>query len=251
MNTENRMLHQLMHVGELLLISGAEIRRVEETISRMGKAYGAKETDVFVITSSIVVTMTFPDGEMLTQTRRIRTSGGTDFRKIEDLNALSRRCCEEPLTVEKLRAEVHRIRDGGQNSFYLLCGSILAAGGLTVFFGGNVTDALMAAIVAVCICAMQKWLAPLCMNTVIFNLFCSFLAGLIICVLSWFLPVHVDKIMIGDIMLLIPGVPFTNAVRNVLIGDTISGLMRLVESILWAGAIACGFVLSVWITGVW
>ena len=57
--------------------------------------------------------------------------------------------------------------------------------------------------------------------------------------------------MIGDIMLLIPGVPFTNAVRNVLIGDTISGLMRLVESILWAGAIACGFVLSVWITGVW
>ena len=99
MNTENRMLHQLMHVGELLLISGAEIRRVEETISRMGKAYGAKETDVFVITSSIVVTMTFPDGEMLTQTRRIRTSGGTDFRKIEDLNALSRRCCEEPLTV--------------------------------------------------------------------------------------------------------------------------------------------------------
>ena len=134
MNTENRMLHQLMHVGELLLISGAEIRRVEETISRMGKAYGAKETDVFVITSSIVVTMTFPDGEMLTQTRRIRTSGGTDFRKIEDLNALSRRCCEEPLTVEELRAEVHRIRDGGQNSFYLLCGSILAAGGLTVFF---------------------------------------------------------------------------------------------------------------------
>ena len=98
---------------------------------------------------------------------------------------------------------------------------------------------------------MQNWLAPLCMNTVICTLFCSFLAGLIICVLSWFLPVHVDKIMIGDIMLLIPGVPFTNAVRNVLIGDTISGLMRLVESILWAGAIACGFVLSVWITGVW
>ena len=69
--------------------------------------------------------------------------------------------------------------------------------------------------------------------------------------MSGLFPVHIDKIMIGDIMLLIPGVAFTNAVRNVLIGDTISGLMRLVESVLWAGAIACGFVLSIWVTGTW
>lgn len=40
--------------------------------------------------------------------------------------------------------------------------------------------------------------------------------------------------MIGDIMLLIPGILMTNSIRDILIGDTISGVMRLVESLLWA-----------------
>lgn len=251
MDEKNRIVHQLMNVGELLLLSGSEIRRVEETIDRMGRAYGAVETDVFVITSSIVVTMTFSDGQMYTQTRRIRSSGGSDFSKIEELNMLSRRCCAEPMSVDELRKEIKRIRKNGQSSRYLISGSILAAGNLTLFFGGTLTDGLLAGAMAVFICAMQKWLAPLCRNQVIFNLFCAFLAGLCICMMSGLFPVHIDKIMIGDIMLLIPGVAFTNAVRNVLIGDTISGLMRLVESVLWAGAIACGFVLSIWVTGTW
>ena len=82
MDTWGKILQQLIHVGELLLTNGAEVKRVEETIVRMGRAYGASETDVFAITSSIVVTITFPDGEMLTQTKRIRSSGDTDFTKI-------------------------------------------------------------------------------------------------------------------------------------------------------------------------
>jgi uncharacterized membrane protein YjjP (DUF1212 family) len=51
-----------------------------------------------------------------------------------------------------------------------------------------------------------------------------------------------DKIMIGDIMLLIPGIAMTNSIRNMLVGDTISGIMRLIESLLWAGALALGFM---------
>ena len=250
MDTRGKILQQLIHVGELLLTNGAEVKRVEETIVRMGRAYGASETDVFAITSSIVVTITFPDGEMLTQTKRIRSSGDTDFTKIEELNALSRRCCAHPLPVEELTAEIKRIREIRQGRLYFYCGSMLAAGSLAMFFGGNAADGAMAALVAVLICAMQRRLAPLCMNNVIFNLIVSFVTGTIICLLAGFLPVHVDKIMIGDIMLLIPGLALTNAVRNVLIGDTISGIMRLIESLLWAGALACGFMGAVWMTGV-
>lgn len=249
MDTRGKILQQLIHVGELLLTNGAEVKRVEETIVRMGRAYGASETDVFAITSSIVVTITFPDGEMLTQTKRIRSSGDTDFTKIEELNALSRRCCAHPLPVEELTAEIKRIREFRQGRLYFYCGSMLAAGSLAMFFGGNAADGAMAALVAVLICAMQRRLAPLCMNNVIFNLIVSFVTGTI-SLLAGFLPVHVDKIMIGDIMLLIPGLALTNAVRNVLIGDTISGIMRLIESLLWAGALACGFMGAVWMTGV-
>ena len=52
--------------------------------------------------------------------------------------------------------------------------------------------------------------------------------------------------MIGDIMLLIPGIAITNAIRDMLMGDTISGLMRLIEGILWAGALAAGFMAAIW-----
>ena len=61
---------------------------------------------------------------------------------------------------------------------------------------------------------------------------------------------NLDKIMIGDIMLLIPGIAMTNAIRDMLMGDTISGLMRLIESILWAGSLAVGFMASIWMVGI-
>ena len=47
-----------------------------------------------------------------------------------------------------------------------------------------------------------------------------------------------DKIMIGDIMLLIPGLMSTNAIRDVLIGDTLSGIIRLIAALLLAAALA-------------
>ena len=66
-----------------LLADGADVRRVEQTLTRMGLAYGAVRMDVFVITSSIVITMEFPGDGARTQTRRIHECGGNDFTKLE------------------------------------------------------------------------------------------------------------------------------------------------------------------------
>lgn len=60
---------------------------------------------------------------------------------------------------------------------------------------------------------------------------------------------QMDKIMIGCVMLLILGVALTNAVRNILMGNTISGVMRLIEAFLWAAALAGGFMIALFITG--
>ena len=69
------MLHTLLELGESMLADGADVRRVEQTLTRMGLAYGAVRMDVFVITSSIVLTMCFPDETSVTQTRRICCDG--------------------------------------------------------------------------------------------------------------------------------------------------------------------------------
>lgn len=100
MNPPNAILHELLNLAEIMLTNGAEVSRVEETLNRMGRAYGATQMNVFAITSSIVVTMVFEEGEEYTQTRRITTPVGTDFFKLEQANALSRRCCSSPLSFQ-------------------------------------------------------------------------------------------------------------------------------------------------------
>ena len=109
-STSSEILHQILNMGEMLLNAGAEIKRVEQTINRLGKAYGAARMDVFAITSSIVVTMSFPDGTEITQTRRIEQPAGTDLSRLERLNALSRRCCENGMSIQELAEEMDRIR---------------------------------------------------------------------------------------------------------------------------------------------
>lgn len=66
-DTPERFLHEILIMGELMQTCGAEVFRVEDTLARMGKAYGVERMNVFVITSSIVITMELKDGRELTR----------------------------------------------------------------------------------------------------------------------------------------------------------------------------------------
>ena len=249
-NSQTDLLTTLLDIAEAMLSYGAEISRVEDTISRMGLAYGAKQMNVFVITSCIIVTMGLPGGDELTQTRRVTAAGGTDFVKLERFNALSRRCCALQVPAGELAEEVRSICALSAPRFQTYLGSILAAGGFAVFFGGSLLDGAVASLFALLICWAQEKLLPISMNQLSFNLLCALLVGTLTGICTNFLTfLHLDKIMIGYIMLLIPGLAMTNSVRNILVGNTISGVMRLIEAVLWAAALALGFMIAMFLTG--
>lgn len=230
-----------MDIAEALLAVGAEVNRVEDTLTRMGTAYGAVRMNAFVITSSIVVTMTLPSGRDITQTRRILTPGGTDFTVLEALNDLSRRCCADPIPLDELRREVAQITAEVPKPLLVYLGSALAAGSCALFFGGSMTDGLVAALFGLVICRLQRHFGPQCPNRLVFNLLSALAVGISITLCAFFLPeLHADKILIGDIMLLIPGLAMTNAVRDTMVGSPISGAMRLIETLLWAGGAGYG-----------
>ena len=88
-NNMKDSLTLVMDVGEQMLLCGAEVHRVEDSVSRMCTALGAARVDCFIITSSMVVTLHEADGSIHTETRRIRATG-TNFHRLERLNALSR-----------------------------------------------------------------------------------------------------------------------------------------------------------------
>lgn len=243
MQTASNYLHTFLDIGVALLNSGAEIFRVEDTINRMGYACGATHMNVFVLTSSIVVTMDYPGDGARTQTRRIYDGNGNDFTKLEQLNDLSRRFCQEPFSAEELRKEFERINADKPRALLRLLGCLLAASSFCFFFGGSLSDALAAGAGAALIWLLQQYLRPLCMNEVAFQFAASFLTGIAICGMVFICPaLHMDRIMIGDIMLLIPGLMATNAMRDALIGDTLAGSNRLVAALLLAAALALGFM---------
>ncbi len=246
---QNRFLKLLLDMGELMLVSGAEVSRVEESLDRMGKAYGAKGMNAFVITSSIVLTARFSDEKIVTQTRRIESSGGSNFARLEALNELSRECCAVPVPLEELEAQIEKLRKIVPSNLKLYLGSMMASGAFAVFFGGGLWDGLAAAAVGALVCFMQQRADRYIRGAAIISFVLSFISGLCIGGLSRAVPaLDQDMIMIGDVMLLIPGVSITCAIRDTMSGDTISGAMRLVESLVNAAAIAGGFMLALMLT---
>lgn len=250
MDTPERFLHQLLNLGDAMLSVGGEVNRVEDTMNRMGMAFGAHTMNVFVITSTIMVTMVMPDGHEVTQSRRILSPGGTDFNRLEYLNDLSRRYCASPMSLDELEAELNKIESTPSSRLLFYVGSVLGAPSFAVFFGGTAADALASALASLLVCFLQERLEPRCRNKIIFNFLASLILGLVICGAVRLLPfLHTSHITIGVIMLLIPGIAMTNSIRDILVGDTISGIMRLIETLFWSGGLACGFMAAFWLMG--
>ncbi len=245
-----QILAGILDIGEIMLVSGAEVNRVEDTVQRMAKAYGCNRVDVFTITSSIVVTV-HRDGEIYTQTRRIRDYRN-DIARIEACNALSRKVCKEPLEAEEFLSECARLRCMPGWPLYITCLSyIMVAGSFAMFFGGNAWDALAAALSSVLLFGLDQLLSRIRMQRIVTTIICSAVVALSAVALTKLrIGNSVDMICIGNVMLLIPGISFTTSLRDMISGDTISGLLGLCEALLRAVAIALGFALILWPLGV-
>lgn len=245
------LLNCAMDIGEQMLVCGAEVRRVEDSVKRICEALGAERTDVFIITSSMVVTTYYGDGEFYTQTRRIYATG-TDFEKIHRLNALSRRICHSPMTADEIRAELTAIAATKAYPLWVEFVSYsIIAGAFTLFFGGGWVESLISLVIG----ALVRLVILAADVTVENKIFSKFIASFVSTALAFTalwtgLVPSVDMIIIGNIMTLIPGVGLTNALRDLFTGDSIAGLLRSIEAVLVALAITAGYFLFAALGGV-
>ena len=63
---------------------------------------------------------------------------------------------------------------------------------------------------------------------------CGLMAALVLSVLN------MDKIIIGGLIILVPGVPFTSSIRDFFNGDYLSGTIRLIDALLVSLCMAIG-----------
>ena len=246
----DKILQGVLDIAEGMLVAGAEVSRVEDSVERMLYAYGCSRVNVFVIISNIQVTMEEPDGEIITQIRMVARND-VNFDRLDYLNDLSRYVCANTPDSDDLRKKIDKVLARKQPSLAInILSCMLIAGSFAVFFGGSLMDGLAGAICGLAVALLNMAITRLGQNALASVFVVSFLGGLLSVLMVLIgLGQHTDKIMIGVIMLLIPGIALTNGVRDMLTGDIAAGMLRVANAVLLAIAIACGFALSLLVTG--
>lgn len=237
----NTLLDLATDLGYELAMSGAETFRVEESINRVLKTYGV-ESEAFAIPNNLIVSIETPEGQPMTRMRRIGYHGN-DLDGVEIFNGLSRAICNrkpEPMEARQWLQIARSKRRSYSLPMYLL-GNFLGASGFALFFGGNLLDALWAGICGLVVGIVVKWMDRMKANQFFSTISSSFILALLAySILGLGLTDHVDTVIIGTLMILVPGLLFTNAMRDIIYGDTNSGVNRIVQVLLIAMAIALG-----------
>ncbi|MBQ4159675.1 MAG: threonine/serine exporter family protein [Clostridia bacterium] len=244
-------MNTVLDFGEAMMGCGAEVSRVEDSIKRICASYGYKDTQLMAISVGIVLTITPPDSDARTQLRRC-SSGGNNFSRLSELNALSRMVCETTPSLETFSKKLAVILtpDTSRRTYIKNgIGAILAACGCTVFFGGTVADCIPTTICALLIFFLDKHLKSKTPNASAYNFVSALLSGILAVTICNFLPFNRDMVIIGIIMLLIPGILLTNSMRDMLLGDTLTGSARLFEAVLGAACLAAGITVAILLFG--
>ena len=236
------LLDMAADLGYELAVSGAETFRVEESVSRVLAAYGL-QAEVFAIPNLMIVSLIQPDGHNLTRVRRIG-SHDNDLDAVEKYNALSRVLCRRKPEPQEAQEMLARVKES-----YLLeypvsvqhLGAFVGGAGFSLFFGGGLTDCLCAGACGVVISLVQKFLTRGRANPFFQTIAAAFFMALLAYGLGALgLTRNPDAVTIGALMLLVPGLLFTNAMRDIIYGDTNSGVNRIVQVFLIGIAIALG-----------
>lgn len=235
------LLELCTELGYDLAMSGAETFRVEDTIRRIMAAYDIT-AEVFAIPNNLIVSIESESGKPMTRMRRIGFHGN-DLDAVERFNALSRRICAEkpePILAIQWLKETQASRISYSFPVQLLA-SMIGAAGYAVFFGGSWLDFLCATLCGFLVGFVNYFMNKLKANPFFSTSVSAFVMALASYAMS---ALHIapsaDSIIIGTLMILLPGLIFTNALRDIIYGDTNSGINRIIQVFLIAAAIALG-----------
>lgn len=246
----DKLVNLGIELGRTLMSSGAEIYRVEESVSRLLSAYG-QDPQVFVLPSCVIVSITTPDGRPVTRMCRIPPHG-FNIELLERSNDLCRKLCVQVPDVDEAMAMVQTLSPNCPvfPGWLTMVAYAITSAFFALFFGGCAWDFLCAFLCGLAVGFLLVNGTPFVGGNTFLHIFtCSAVVSALALFLVWIgLGVSIDKITIGTLMVLVPGMALTNAMREIMAGDIFSGLNHTAEVILVATAIALGTALPLVLT---
>ena len=225
----DRILNFSSNAGKAMLQSGGETYRVEETIARICQSFGIDHVDVFA-TPTAVMASVFVDGKLHSAIKRI-SSRRVDLNLVHEVNSLSRAISINNLDIELCEKILDEI-------------SGIAAATFSILFGGNVEEFIAAFTVGILTKFVIMYLSKSSLNDFFVNAIGAvIIASCSILILKLGFIKTLDHLIAGAIMLLVPGLALTNALRDLLDGQLISGLAKLAEVFFVGVSIAVGMFL--------
>lgn len=240
MTHDRQVLELAGHAGRILLESGAEIYRVQETMTHILDAFSVADFNVYVISNGIFATVNEHADDALSLVRHVPL-GSVNLSRIDAVNDVSRRICEGKLDMaqaEQQLLQAETLTPEKPPVHVLACG--LGAAAFCCLFGGSLLDGVAALPIGM---VLQLYLFASSRRNAHFmpyiwgSLLVTLLSGAVCTVLHCF---HFDRVVIGGIIPLVPGVSFTTSFREFFNGDYLSGVIHLIAALLTAVCIALG-----------
>lgn len=237
-----KILQIAINLGDILLTSGAEVYRVEETIRRVCKSYKI-DCDCYCTLTGIFISTegTAADIHSLTVIRRIKDRN-VDLHKIELVNTFSRSIEKDPIDYDEALKKIEEIKRRPYFSFpIMLLAASFNAYVYSCLFGGTSIDGLVAFVISMIIYSLKEYIS----KYGFFEFLQLFLSGIIAGGITLMFKMgidtlNIDKVMVGAIMVFVPGVAITSGIKDALNGDILSSAGRIGEGILTACALGAG-----------
>lgn len=228
--------------GKIMLQSGAETYRVEDTICRILHTSGLETAETFATVTGLFVTLADPSIDAITKITRV-SEKQSNLSQVYEVNDVSRRLCCGVISIEEAYQELLRIKDKKEypNSMVYV-GIIMTSSFFTLLLGGGILASALAAINGLWIVACRHIAGRVKLNNFITDMLSSFIIAVATMLYAHVLDnsVIVEIIIVGSIMPLVPGVAITNAIRDTLQGDYLSGGSRAIEAFVIAACVAVG-----------
>ncbi|MBN2221148.1 MAG: threonine/serine exporter family protein [Vallitaleaceae bacterium] len=246
MNTK-LLLNFTLLTGEIMIENGAETSRVEDTLHHILSHSNCNSTNSFAIPTGLFVTIDHPEqADIQSCVRRVKRRG-INLNRIALANHISRSYCSDEITLEAAYYQMQKVKEEPEYSDFIRILSIsFAAGFFTLVLGGSLQDMSIAFLCGFIFSFLQRYLKRIGLTSFFIDLLGGAIGAAISYIAFYLLGIgdNFDLIVISSIMPMVPGVAITNAIRDTLHGDLLSGMARATDAFIIAASIATGVGIS-------
>lgn len=237
-----KLLKVIRMISQIMLESGAEAYRIEGTCDFICRSFGISEVDSIATPTGIHITISPPNKGNRTVISRIKNRS-IDLSKLNDVNSISRLITSKQITLDEAIKKLCDLKNNvnvQKRPFYIFYEGIAAAF-FTLLFRGGLIEFILALLTGIIVQYVSSKLKNLDSHQFFIGFFGAAIISSIAISVTYFLKAgDYNKIIVGGIMPLLPGLAMTNAIRDTMRGDLISGVVRAAEAILVATSLAAG-----------